>query len=86
LYDENIHEDVKVENFKDEKATLTIVEHISGQWKPVSFSHEYEREDHSTLKFHVDVPAGGEVNIDMQYRLQNVFNVSQWRRYNTVRD
>ncbi len=72
--DREITDTVKIENFRDEEVTLTVVEHIPGQWEPVEFSHAYERKDHSILEFDVQVPAGGEVKMLMHYRLLNVFS------------
>ena len=86
VYDELITATVKVENFKDQDATLTVVEHISGQWEPVEFTHDYERVNHSRLEFRLTIPAGEEVEIRMQYRLLNVFAQNQWTRYNNVRE
>ena len=85
-YDELITDTVKVENFKDEKATLTVVEHIQGHWEPVQFSHSYTKKDHSTLEFKIPVEARGEVTMTMRYRLKNVFAQGQWRQFNQVRN
>ena len=52
----------KIENFKDKPATLTMIQHIQGQWKMNSCmlndkNFKYERINASTLKFEVKLPA-----------------------------
>jgi hypothetical protein len=52
----------KIENFKDKPATLTMIQHIQGQWKMNSCTlddknFKYERVNASTLKFEVKLPA-----------------------------
>lgn len=84
VYDEEIHDRVKIENFKDEAVTLTVVEYIPGQWEPMEFSHDYERENHKKLKFHISLAAGEEKEVNMRYRRRNIF-AQQFRQFNEVR-
>jgi len=84
LYDELIRDSVRIENFKDKEVTLTVVEHIPGQWKEIEFSHPYERKDHSRLEFRIKVPARQKVNMMMLYKLLNVFAEGPFTRYNRV--
>ena len=84
VYDELIRDTVKIENFKDQELTLTVIEHIHGQWKPVEFSHQYERKDHSTLEFRIVLPPRGKVDMMMNYRLLNVFAEGPYTQYNVV--
>ncbi len=85
-YDELITETVKIENFKDEKITLTVLEHIQGYWEPIQFSHSYTKKDHSTLEFKIPVESQDQVTMTMRYRLKNVFTQGQWRQFNQVRN
>ncbi len=86
VYDELITDAVKVENFKDEEATITVIEHLPGQWEAVEFTHPYERVDHGRLEFRLTVPARGKVDMRMRYRLLNVFAQNPWTRYNGVNE
>lgn len=47
----------KIENFKDKPATLTLIEHIPGQWEMKDCNMEYTRKDASTLEFEIQLPA-----------------------------
>ncbi|MEF8788009.1 MAG: hypothetical protein V5A84_02960, partial [Planctomycetota bacterium] len=82
VYDELVQDRVVVENFRDSQATLTVIEHIKGEWEVVQFSHAYEKKDNSTIHFEVDVPADGEVTINMRYRRLNLFT-DRFQQYNT---
>ncbi len=82
VYDRLVQDKVVVENFRDSEATLTVIEHIKGEWEEVQFSHEYEKKNNSTIHFEVDVPAEGEVTINMRYRRLNIF-ASRFQQFNT---
>jgi len=45
LYDTDELITAKIENFKDLPATLTLIEHINGQWDMKECSLKYERKD-----------------------------------------
>ncbi len=49
----------KIENFKDSPATLTVIQHIPGQWdmKKRDCNMPYKRTDFSTLEFEIKLPA-----------------------------
>ena len=82
VYDRLVQDKVLVENFRDSQATLTVIEHIPGQWEVVDFSHSYEKKNNSTIHFEVDVPADGEVTINMRYRRLNIF-ASRFQQFNS---
>lgn len=67
----------KIENFKDKPATLTMVQHISGQWEMKDCNMEYTKKNASTLEFEIQLPArtdqGPAVKeLTMQYSRINV--------------
>ena len=67
----------KIENLKDTQAVLTLIEHIPGQWKMLSSSLAYEKENASTLKYEIVLPARGEdgpavVELEMHYHRLNI--------------
>ena len=46
----------KIENFKDSSATLTMIQHIPGEWEMADCNMAYTRDDASTLKFEITLP------------------------------
>jgi len=68
--DELIH--VKMENFKDTPAVLTLVEHIDGQWDMEKCDLQYTLKDASTLEFEIPLPARGKKEFDMHYHRRNI--------------
>lgn len=59
MYDMEEIREAKIENFKDKPATLTMIQHISGEWemKKRDVNMPYERLDANTLKFEITLPA-----------------------------
>ena len=57
LYDTDEEIVAKIENFKDKPATLTMIEHIPGQWEMKKCNMEYTRKDAFTLEFEIELPA-----------------------------
>lgn len=47
----------KIENFKDGPATLTMIQHIPGQWEMKECSLKYTKKDAFTLEFEIELPA-----------------------------
>ena len=72
LFDTDEVIDVKIENFKDKDAVLTLIEHIPGLWDMVRCPQEYELKDASTLEFEVPVKASDKVEFSMHYQRKNV--------------
>lgn len=54
--------EIDLRNHKDEKVDVTVVERLSGnrEWKVVSSSHEWRKEDSRTIEFPLAVAANGE--------------------------
>ena len=66
LYDTNEEITAKIENFKDSEATLTMVQHIPGQWdmetctldgRALTLGTDYKKKDAYTLEFEIKLPA-----------------------------
>ena len=82
LYDTDELITSKIENFKDKPATLTMIQHIPGQWEMKTCTLNgkkatYTRKDASTLEFEIELPARdddgpAERNLEMRYSRINV--------------
>jgi hypothetical protein len=77
LYDTDEIITAKIENFKDSPATLTMIQHIPGEWEMEKCNMKYEKKDAGTLKFEItlaarkgDKPATEELT--MHYHRKNV--------------
>jgi hypothetical protein len=57
LYDTDEIITAKIENFKDDPAVLTMVQHIPGQWDMEECNMKYEKKDANTLEFEITLPA-----------------------------
>jgi hypothetical protein len=68
--DEKIH--AKIENFKDQPAVLTMIQHIPGQWDMVECNMAYTLKDSSTLEFEIRLAPGEKKELDMHYHRRNV--------------
>ena len=58
-------------------AVLELVEHIPGEWKMLSSSLTYEKENANTLKYEIVLPARSAdgpavVNLEMHYHRLNI--------------
>jgi hypothetical protein len=67
----------KIENFKDKPATLTMIQHIPGEWTMIKCNMTYVRKDVSTLEFEITLdprtaegPSSREMT--MQFSRRNV--------------
>ncbi len=77
LYDTDELITAKIENFKDSPATLTMIQHIEGQWDMKKCNLECKRKDASTLEFEIELPARTEEGpavkeLSMHYHRRNV--------------
>ncbi len=72
LYDTDEVIEAKIENFKDTKAVLTMLQHIPGQWDMEDCNIEYEKKDANTLEFEIVLPAQGKKKLKMHYHRRNV--------------
>ena len=62
---------VTLRNSKGEAATITVVEHLFGDWEIYAKSHDYVKKDAHTVEFTVNVPAHGETKLT--YSCRTVF-------------
>jgi hypothetical protein len=72
LFDTDELLSIKIENFKDKDAVLTLIEHIPGQWEMVKCPRNYELKDAYTLEFEIPVKARDKVEFSLQYQRKNV--------------
>ena len=82
LYDTDELITAKIENFKDKPATLTMIQHIPGQWEMKKCTMDgkkadYTRKDAFTLEFEVQLPARNDdgpavKELEMRYNRINV--------------
>jgi hypothetical protein len=57
LYDTDEVITAKIENFKDKPATLTMIQHIQGQWEMKECNLPFTKKDATTLEFEIELPA-----------------------------
>jgi hypothetical protein len=55
LFDTDELVTAKIENFKDTPATLTMIQHIPGQWKMKKCNMKYKKKDAHTLEFEIEL-------------------------------
>ena len=60
--------EVALNNSKSETASVKVVEHINGDWVIRDPSHDYIKEDASTIHFLIDVGPGKKEFITYTYR------------------
>lgn len=72
LYDNEEQIVAKIENFKDSKAILTLVQHIPGEWDMKSSNFEYELKDANTLEYEIELPPNGKKELKMHYFRRNL--------------
>ena len=59
---------IELTNSKSETASVKVVEHINGDWVIIDPSHDYIKEDASTIHFLIDVDPGKKEFITYTYR------------------
>lgn len=64
--------EARIENFKESPATLTLIEHIPGEWEMKECNREYVRKDAHTLEFVIDLPASGSRTLRMRYLRKHI--------------
>ncbi len=72
LYDTDEIVHAKIENFKQQSAILTMLQHIPGQWDMAECNFEYKLKDASTLEFEVRLAPGEKKELNMHYHRRNV--------------
>lgn len=72
LYDTDEVVTAKIENFKDQPATLTLLQHIRGQWEMKDCTHKYERKDAETLEFEIVLKPHDKQDLTLHFQRRNV--------------
>lgn len=72
LYDTDEIIEATIENFKEKRAMLTMIQHIPGQWDMEACNMEYKRKDAYTLEFEIALPAQSKRELSMHYHRRNV--------------
>lgn len=72
LYDTDELFTVKVENFKKEPVTITIIEYIPGQWDVDKANFKYAKETANRIRFLIPVRAHGSETLSFHYHRRNV--------------
>lgn len=72
LYDTDELITATIQNFKDTAATLTMIQHIHGQWDMEKCNMEYTLENASTLTFEIRLQPGEKKDFEMHYHRRNV--------------
>ena len=62
----------QIENFKDQPALLTMIQHLEGQWEMKDCNLKYDRKDAATLEFKIELPAKGKKELTMRYNRLNI--------------
>lgn len=75
LYDTDEIIEAKIENFKDSKTVLTMIQHIpSGEWDMKKCNMKYTREDANTLEFKIELAPRSKKELVMHYNRRNLRN------------
>ncbi len=72
LYDTDEQITAKIENFKADPATLTLIQHIPGEWKMRDCNMKYERKDAGTLEFMIELAPNSTNELVMNFSRLNV--------------
>ena len=72
LYDTEELIRATIENFKDKRALLTMIQHIPGEWDMEKCNMDYRRTDAYTLEFEIELPARSKKELNMHYHRRNV--------------
>ena len=72
LYDTDETIKAKIENFKDQHAVLTMIQHIPGQWDMVDCNMKYTLKDSGTLEFEIHLEPQEKKELSMRYHRRNV--------------
>jgi hypothetical protein len=62
--------EVSLRNHKDEDVTITVIDHFWGDWTVIDSSHDWKKEDASTLVWYIDVPEDGETTLTYTIRIE----------------
>ena len=72
LFDRSESMKVEIENFKDQAASVRIIEPMTGEWEITSNSHDYERRNANELRFELHIPPHGKKVLSYQVLRRNI--------------
>ena len=72
LYDSDELLSVKIENFKDSPAVLTLTEHIDGEFEMLESNLKFTRKDATTLEYEIQLPPKGKQELSIHYLRKNL--------------
>jgi len=72
LYDSSEAMQLEIENFKDQSATIRIIEPMTGEWEINRSSHQYERKHSKELVFEMVIPAKSKEILKYSYNIKNI--------------
>lgn len=55
---------ITLRNHKDTAVSIDVLEHLNGTWTIMSKSQPYEKIDSNTIKFQIEIPSGGEKEVE----------------------
>ncbi|MNL73166.1 hypothetical protein D3C87_1985860 [compost metagenome] len=61
--------EVTLRNHKDEAVTVSVLEHVWGDWKVMAKSHDFNKLSSTEIEFPVKVPANGETKVSYTVRV-----------------
>jgi len=62
----------KIENFKEDKAILKLVQHIPGEWEIKETNSKYELKNANTLEYTIELPPRGTQEFKLHYLRKNI--------------
>ncbi len=71
LYAADVAFEVEVRNHKNEPVTVGILEPLFGDWRVISASHAWKKQDAHTLRFDVKVPAEKSVKVTYKVHVED---------------
>ena len=71
LYAADVAFEVEIRNHKNEPVTVGILEPVPGDWRVVSSSHPWKKQDAHTLRFDVKVPADKAVKVTYKVHVED---------------
>lgn len=72
VYDEIVKDRFDIENTRDKPVTLTLREHMPGEWEPLKMDHDYKKQDFQTLVFEIPLRPGEKKSLSLAYIIRNI--------------
>jgi hypothetical protein len=72
LYDKEETIEAKIENFKDSKAVLKMVQHFPGEWEIQQCNMDYEKKDAQTIELNIELAPNSKKELKIEYIRKNI--------------